>query len=179
MLLLSTKTENVVYDGSVSIVTSEYLSSKQLSFDDMIAGKIEDVNNDGIMSLGVNEFVISSETDSTSQTNINQIISSFSTGETGLYIFDKANLERFMVYDAFRPLDHFLPKEVLSERREAVKDGTAYAISLRGLGIAEKYGLATDELYGAVIFDRPIEDTDEKTKKLSDNAITLLFEFLK
>lgn len=178
VLLISTKTETAIYDGSVSVVTSEYLSSKQLSFDDMLEGKIEDVNNDGITSLGVNEYVISSETDSTSQANINQVISSFSTGETGFYIFDKANLERFMVYDAFRPLDHFIPKEKLAERREAIKDGTAYAINLSGLGIAEKYGLATDELYGAVIFDRPIEDTDEKTKKLSDNAITLLFEFL-
>lgn len=178
-MLISAHNDNLPQDGKVSVITQGYVSTKQINFDDLVNGKISDLNNDGIYSLNVNEIVLSGDQSSSEQTSISQVLASFSTGDTGLYIFDKTNLDRFMVYDAFEPLENLLSEEILNERQAYSKDGKIYAVSLAGCGLTENYEFITDDLYAAVIFDRPIEDFDEKTKQLADNSKTLLTELLK
>ena len=167
-------------DGKIRIVTSGVLSTKEINFDEYVQGKIEDLDKDGIVSLNITEHWVTGDGSNNSDAaTFQQVLSSFSTGDTGLYIFDKANLERFMIYDAFEPLQNVLDETVLNEHETFMRDEKIYAISLKGLGLAEKYEFNTDELYAAVIFDRPIEDTEEDAKKYAENAKVLLGELLK
>ena len=179
VMLFTTYSDSLPQDGKVYIVSAGYVSNEIINFNNLIEGKIIDVNGDGLYSLNVTELTHSAKSSSTDQETSSQVVSSFSTGDVGLYIFDKTNLDFFMAYDAFEPLENLLPKDVINKRASFSRDGKTYAISLSGLGLTEKYNFTTDELYAAVIFDKPLEDTDEKTKQLADNSKVLLGELLK
>lgn len=180
VLFIATADDSRSLDGNISIVTEGVVSASTISFDELIQDKIEDVNGDGVLSLNVNELWIAGDGSSSSDaTSLQSVLASFSTGDTGLYIFDKTNLDRFIVYDAFCPLKNVLSDDVLNAHETVMRDGTAYAISLKNCGLVENYDFETDDLYAAVIFDRPLEDTEIETKKLADNAKVVLCELLK
>ena len=179
-MLFTSYTDSLPQDGKVMVVTSGYVANEAINFDGLIDGKIVDVNKDGISTLSVTELTLTAGgSSSNDQTTSSQVLSSFTSGDTGLYIFDKTNLDRFMAFDAFEPLENLLPEDVVKEHAAFSRDGKTFAVSLAGLGLVEKYNFTIDELYAAVIFDRPLDDTDEKTKQLADNAKVLLCELFK
>ncbi len=166
-------------DCKVAVVTETYVCNEQINLDQLVKDKIVDINEDGLFSVNVGEYVIGNNP-SNDQTLIQQILTSFSSGGTGLYIFDKSNLDRFMQYDAFAPLDYnILSKDVIAERSAFTKDGRTYAVSLAGCGLIENFNFKTDDLYASVIFDRPEEDIDAKTLQAAENAKVILKELLK
>ena len=177
--LVTYRNDTIPQDCEVAVVAGTYVCNEQINFDELVKDKIVDINEDGIYSVNVGEFIIGNNP-SSDQTSIQQILASFSSGDTGLYIFDKVNLDRFMQYDAFAPLDHnILSKDVIAERSAFSKDGRTYAVSLAGCGLIENYNFKTDDLYAAVIFDRPEEDIDAKTLQSAENAKVILKELLK
>ena len=180
VMFFSAREDYSALDGKVSIVTTGVISSEQINFDEYVKDKVEDLDGDGYHALSINELWLSADgSQSSDVTTIQQVLASFSSGDTGLYIFDKANLDRFIVYDAFEPLENVLASETLEAHETVERDGTAYAISLKGIGLIENHEFNSDELYAAVIFDRPLEDTDEETKALADSSKVLLAELLK
>ena len=166
-------------DGTVYVVTSSYVSAEKINLDGLIQGNIEDVNKDKKHNLNVSEILLGDFESDSAEVTISQIVSSFSDGDVGLYIFDKKNLDYFMGYDAFMPLENILAQDVIDARGAYKKDGKTYAVSLEKSEFYKDYKFVTNDLYAAVIFERPDEEMDEDTKKFVSNSKVLLNELLK
>ena len=181
VLFFVSNDETLPSDGRVQFITTAVASEKSIDFDEAVSERLTDANNDGIRHLEVSETWIAQnpESDKNAASSIQQIVGSFSAGKTGLYIFDKINLDRFMAYDAFEPLENVLPSPLLDGRESFERDGKIMAVRLSDSALLKSNQVLSDELYAAVIFSRPDGELDEQTAAGIANTEILLEELLK
>lgn len=174
--------QTVKPDVTVDMVTSGAVTENMFEADEHFGEIITDVNKDGNKHIVWSNLYITEEAKSEQDVATQQkMMIELAAGDVTLFLFDKNNLDRYITQDAYSPLADFIdiaPYEA-EEGRLVERDGTVYAISLKGSQKLADMGFVTDDLYAAFRFVPEKSAKDEKKMAEYDNAAIILQELLK
>lgn len=173
--------QTVKPDVTVDVVTTGALTESFWDADEYLNENITDINEDGNKHISWSSLYISAEGTGEQDVAMQQkMMVELAAGDVTLFLFDKTNLDRYITQDAYSPLADFIdltPYEN-EEGKLIERDGTVYAISLKGSQKLTEMGFANDDLYAAFRFVPEKSAKDEKKMAEYKNAAVILEELL-
>ena len=170
-------------DVVIDLITTGPVIDRQepIDFTELYGDQIVDANENGEKLVSMFEMYVPETPRSEEDAAMLQKVDlEFVGQDCSLFLFDKANYDRFSTRDAFSPLDRFIDISGIPEEKIARNSaGEPIAVNLQGSQRLAELGFTNDELYACFLFTNAKTEGDPKRMAQFENAAMILEDFLK
>ena len=165
-------TDTTSYDFKIYSVFARPLVAGEYKIEEHIKDFIPDVDNSGDVKISARTFYITEEgTGDNDRIMQTQFENTLLQADGDVMLFDKANLDKFIVKDMFSPISDYIDLSQIPEEHIVYRGDVPVAVQLDGSKILSDMGFIIDEVYVSVMFT-----PDNSVKEYAINTINKLTE---
>ncbi len=150
---MKANTDNTAYDFKIYSVFARPLVAEEYKIEDFIADEVEDVNGDGEVNISAKSFYITEKASGDNdRITMTQFENTLPEADGDVMLFDRANLDRFIVKDMFSPISDYVDLAQIDEENIVYRGDVPVAVRLKGSKILTDMGFIIDDVYVSVMF---------------------------
>ena len=169
---MKANTDTTAYDFKIYSVFARPLVTGEYKIEDEILDTVEDIDASGNVKISAKTFYITEDgkgdNDRIMQT---QFENTLYQADGDVVLFDKSNLDKFIVKDMFSPISDYIDLSQIPEEHIVFRGDVPVAVQLEGSKVLNDMGFIIDEVYVSVMFT-----PDNSVKEYAKATINRLIE---
>jgi len=178
VLMIQNK-DSVKTDLNIALITTGTVHEGTINFENHVVDLLKDSDGNGEKHVTMSRiFMTSNEKDEKNETARYHVETLLADRGAVIFLFDRTNYDRFIVKDAFCPLDELMPIDNYTDKL-LYPGETPIAFSVKGSRLLADIGFSNDDLYATVLFRRPEDAQNQTINTQYENGVAVLTELLK
>ena len=169
---INANTDTTAYDFKIYSVFARPLVAGEYKIEDHIKDFVPDVDASGDVKISAKTFYITEDgTGDNDRIMQTQFENTLLHADGDVILFDKPNLEKFIVKDMFSPISDYIDLSQIPEEHIVYRNDIPVAVKLDGSKVLTDMGFIIDEVYVSVMFTQ-----DNSVREHAAMAVNKLIE---